>query len=467
MDRINGANTVDIGGGKRGFRKKNKAAGLSGTEVTEVFMNNLQEENLALIEGTGQVASDADQKQVFRAVRSQKANWMGVFAGTANGLTAAPTPTFAALADLVGVPLSGITGGAANTGAMTFAVNGLAATAITWQDGTALANGDLPAGSLIALRYDGTAFRLEYHFSPTRIRAVATVNWGGIGGTLSAQGDLAAALNAKLNLSGGSLSGSLGIGGAPAAPLDIYGNVMLRGNVIGPSATGALTVGADPLATITAGGYVQCYAQSHASNPGRLSLGSGGVERIAIVAGGALALSGASSPGGQVVASNGSGIAIWQSPADLQPQLQYEARWSAATNSATLFSAATAWVTLPLNTLIANSIASASASAGVISLPAGTYRARFWGAATPSGGSGYKFRLRNTTAGTTVGLSAIAGTGGYYPQIACPGECEFTLATTSNIELQGFTTGGTTVSNLSSSDGEPLIGASVTFTKVK
>lgn len=464
MDRINGANTVDIGGGKRGFRKKNKAAGLSGTEVTEVFMNNVQEELLATIEQSGLAASDADQKQHFKAIRSQKANWMGVFGGTANALTAAPTVAFTALADLVGVPISGTTGAAANTGAMTLAVNGLAATAITWQDGTALANGDLPAGSEITLRYDGTAFRLEYHLSPTKVKSFGFV-WGQGTGTLSAQTDLQNALNAKANLTANTFTGDQTITkteprfamnkGASGQACAINGmtNGIVRWVVSIGDANGEIgsNAGSDVAfqSFNDAGGFI--------GTPFQIKRASG-----------AWGINGQFGTLNQVLSSRDTtNTPLWQSLGDLQPQLQYEARWSAATNSATLFSAATAWVTLPLNTVIANNIPSATASAGVISLPAGTYRARFWGAATPSGGTGYKFRLRNTTAGTTLGLTAIAGTGGYYPQIACPGECEFTLAATSNIELQGFTTGGTTVSNLTSSDGEPLIGASVTFTRVK
>jgi hypothetical protein len=68
MDRINGLNTVDIGGGKRGFRKKNKAAGLAGTEVTDGHMNALQEEVLYCIEQSGQVPAINDWTQLWKAI---------------------------------------------------------------------------------------------------------------------------------------------------------------------------------------------------------------------------------------------------------------------------------------------------------------------------------------------------------------------------------------------------------------
>ena len=73
MDRINGANTVNITSALntqvRGFRKKNKAAGLSGTEFTEIFANNIQEELLTVIEAAGLTPTDADRTQLLQALR--------------------------------------------------------------------------------------------------------------------------------------------------------------------------------------------------------------------------------------------------------------------------------------------------------------------------------------------------------------------------------------------------------------
>ena len=50
MDRTHGADNVDIGGGRRGFRDQNMAAGLVGTEVNAAHMNAVQEEIMAVIE---------------------------------------------------------------------------------------------------------------------------------------------------------------------------------------------------------------------------------------------------------------------------------------------------------------------------------------------------------------------------------------------------------------------------------
>ncbi|MBX6376292.1 MAG: hypothetical protein IRZ13_18960 [Acetobacteraceae bacterium] len=69
MDRINGANTVDIGGGKRGFRDRNLLAGLSGTQVTAAFLNAVQEELLAVIEGAGLAPDENDWTQLRKAIQ--------------------------------------------------------------------------------------------------------------------------------------------------------------------------------------------------------------------------------------------------------------------------------------------------------------------------------------------------------------------------------------------------------------
>jgi hypothetical protein len=70
MDRVNGANTVDIGGGKRGFRDRNLVAGLPGTQVPALHMNAVQEEILAVIETAGIVPSAANNAQLLAAGRA-------------------------------------------------------------------------------------------------------------------------------------------------------------------------------------------------------------------------------------------------------------------------------------------------------------------------------------------------------------------------------------------------------------
>ncbi|MEE9926445.1 MAG: DUF2793 domain-containing protein [Brucella anthropi] len=68
MERINGADTVDIGGGRRGFRAQNAQAGVSGTEVTDTFLNDVQEELCKVIEASGIVLDEGNQQQLYEAL---------------------------------------------------------------------------------------------------------------------------------------------------------------------------------------------------------------------------------------------------------------------------------------------------------------------------------------------------------------------------------------------------------------
>jgi hypothetical protein len=85
------------------------------------------------------------------------AQWAGTAGGTANALTLTPSPALAGYAAGVGLEF---VSGSANTGAATVNVSGLGVRNIRRQDGSALSPGDIPAGALISMRFDGTNFRL-------------------------------------------------------------------------------------------------------------------------------------------------------------------------------------------------------------------------------------------------------------------------------------------------------------------
>lgn len=118
-------------------------------------------------------------------VRYDGTNWqVGVGASprktyaVATGSTNAYAVTYAdyttnALADLTGRVLLFRTN-AANTGACTLAVNGLAATAIKKLDGTDPSGGDLPNGKVIAVCFDGTVFQLLSGTSSASLPDVVT-----------------------------------------------------------------------------------------------------------------------------------------------------------------------------------------------------------------------------------------------------------------------------------------------------
>ena len=78
-------------------------------------------------------------------------------AGTADAITIAPSPAITAYA--AGQTFRFIASGA-NTGAVTIAVSGLAAKAITKNGTTALVAGDIPSGAMLMITYDGTRFIL-------------------------------------------------------------------------------------------------------------------------------------------------------------------------------------------------------------------------------------------------------------------------------------------------------------------
>lgn len=110
MDRINGADTIDIGGGRRGFRDENLVAGAAGTEVTALWLNMIQEEILKVITEAGLVPTSGDWTQLWQALQSlglapdRSRRWLGV-----NSMTLSSAPGAPASGDAYLVP-TGATG---------------------------------------------------------------------------------------------------------------------------------------------------------------------------------------------------------------------------------------------------------------------------------------------------------------------------------------------------------------------
>lgn len=106
------------------------------------------------------------------------------------------------------------------------------------------------------------------------------------------------------------------------------------------------------------------------------------------------------------------------------------------------------WVKLVLNNIKTNEIANASVSSSQISLPAGTYEVFARAPSCQSGGTGntQKLRLRNTTDGSTIMVSAThAWSGGGSAGGSVPIEMNgrFTLAGTKLLEFQYYQNTGT------------------------
>jgi hypothetical protein len=132
----------------------------TGTPIPAHWLNRVSAALRALTRNSG-IADAADDNLLFRAVRKQGGNWLTA-GGSANAITLtpiAPAPAFASLAELAFVPLRFLAT-ADNTAAVTLNHSVLGAFALTWADGTPLQAGDIRAGQMICVIFDGIAFRL-------------------------------------------------------------------------------------------------------------------------------------------------------------------------------------------------------------------------------------------------------------------------------------------------------------------
>lgn len=160
MDRIVGANTIDLGGGKRGFRGKDTVAGIAGTELAATWHNQIQEEQMTLIEGSGQVPADGDLQQLAKAYQTGRFSFGGNAGGTANALAITLSPQPNSWDALIGAQINLIVT-TNNTAAATLAIAGLPGTKpITRPGGAALSKGDLVAGMVLRGAYDGTSVQM-------------------------------------------------------------------------------------------------------------------------------------------------------------------------------------------------------------------------------------------------------------------------------------------------------------------
>lgn len=117
-------------------------------------------------------ASARDQYAASGQVQDGSFTWAGTAGGTADAITLALTPPITAYA--AGQTFEYVSGASPNTTAMTVAINGLAAKAIQ-VNGAAVAAGDHPAGKLMRIVYDGTAFQLERTGSAVQVFGAQTI----------------------------------------------------------------------------------------------------------------------------------------------------------------------------------------------------------------------------------------------------------------------------------------------------
>ncbi len=107
--------------------------------------------------GVGDATARAHYLSMAQA-QDGAAEWRGTAGGTANAITLTTSPVTAAYT--AGEVHTFLTGASANTGAVTINVNALGAKSLVTALGAAVGAGQLPASTLVTVRYDGTNFRL-------------------------------------------------------------------------------------------------------------------------------------------------------------------------------------------------------------------------------------------------------------------------------------------------------------------
>lgn len=124
------------------------------------FLNNIISLLAAPIDLSLMAIDRTDPTQLFRSMRRSGGEYYNTATGTANAISVTSTPTFASLAQLLGVPLR-IKIATTNTGAVTVNVSGLGAQALVYPgDNTPMLAGELIAGAVRTVAWDGTNFQL-------------------------------------------------------------------------------------------------------------------------------------------------------------------------------------------------------------------------------------------------------------------------------------------------------------------
>ncbi|GLK85676.1 glycine-rich domain-containing protein [Ancylobacter defluvii] len=158
MDRVNGLDWIDIGGGRRGFRDRNDTAGFPGTEITAAWLNAVQEELATIASLNGAALAAGDFAQVAVGIQSGALNYAAGAGGTATDLTAALYPPV--LARKPGMKLRVLATYAPGAGGCSLKVDGLAADELTRPGGAPIQLGDWAAGQCLDIIDLGTRYEL-------------------------------------------------------------------------------------------------------------------------------------------------------------------------------------------------------------------------------------------------------------------------------------------------------------------
>ena len=185
-----------------------------GTVLVAGFLNQVKAQIATAIRSAAVTEDNSDDAMLWKAIQAAAASGSvrivyGLTAGAANAYTLAPSPVFASLSALTGVPCF-IRFNAANTGASTLAVNSLTALSITRLDGTALQAGDLATSRIYLGLYDGTAFRVLNILLDQSVN-IPRLSLGALTPVASATTvDLGAQASLNITITGTTTIGSLG-----------------------------------------------------------------------------------------------------------------------------------------------------------------------------------------------------------------------------------------------------------------
>lgn len=138
------------------FVDENTTTGQPGSLIPAAWANSLMAELLGLITAAGMAPDEADTTQLVKAVRLLQLGAVGGYAldtGAPNVYVATYTPAVTALKD--GMVLR-FKPKASNTGASTFAPNGLAPKPILTLKGAPVGAGDIAVGAVVWLQYDSS-----------------------------------------------------------------------------------------------------------------------------------------------------------------------------------------------------------------------------------------------------------------------------------------------------------------------
>ncbi len=244
----------------------------------------------------------------------------GLDSGAANAyVVSATAPGTFALSTGIGLKFK-VAGGNTSTGASTINVNSLGATAIKRADGSAVKPGDIMAGEIVSLTYDGTNFQIDnFLVGPTDVLAKTLIaqtangsyTWTCPANTIKAYINVTGAGGGGAGSGGATNGGGCGGAGGTAegwvtvVPGTVYTYVIGAGGTAGGTGgTGGSSTGFGFTATGGVGG---------ANTGGAVGGGSGGVG-----SGGTLNLHGgygtdgvSAMPAGVAVPSGGGGASKW------------------------------------------------------------------------------------------------------------------------------------------------------------